>query len=96
MKLVLWGKSVDKERELGRAVKCNNGEEFNNKIMECKYYSNHGEVSIANNYSEVQTTEQVGEIKSQGEVDQTNGWIGVQYPIWTAGQPSLRLPSRPT
>ena len=43
-----------------------------------------------------QTTEQVGEMKSQGVVDQIDGWIGVQYPIWTAGQPSLRLPSRPT
>ena len=60
------------------------------------YYSDNGEVSIANNYSEAQTTEEGGQMKSKGEVEQTDGWIGVQYPIWTAGQPSLRLPSRPT
>ena len=35
-----------------------------------------------------QTTEHVGEMKSQRVVDQIDGWIGVQYPIWTAGQPS--------
>ena len=35
-----------------------------------------------------QTTEHVGEMKSQGVVDQIDGRIGGQYPIRTAGQPS--------
>ena len=96
MKLVLWEKSVDKERELGRAVKCNNGEEFNNKIMECKYYSDHGKVSIANNYSEAQKTEHGEQLKRQGDIDQIKGQMWVLFNIWMAGQPSLRLPSRPT
>ena len=53
--------------------------------MECKYYSYHGEVSIANNYSEAQTTELGGQMKSHRDMHQINGQIGVQLNIWTAG-----------
>jgi hypothetical protein len=47
-------------------------------------------------FSEAQLTEQLGRMKSREVDNQMEGQDWVQYPIWTAGQPSLRLPSRPT
>jgi len=51
---------------------------------------------MKNLHSEAQLTKPVEEMKRQEQMIKIKGQDWVQVPIWMAGQPSLRLPSRPT